>query len=261
LEIKMGSTVFKTGLWWRVLVLCLPCWASQAETLVLQGDEDYPPISYLRDGKVAGVLPAILRLAEPLTGDTYILQVGPWNRVYALGLRGEAGVYQLSFNQERAALFDYSKPYYNDDIQIVTLKERSFPFRSLQDLRGKRIGGVSGASYGQEVDHAIAQGLFTVDRDVGQVGRLRKLLAGRLDAAFIGNGPAGVEQLFARSAVLRNQRDRFAILPVPVVRDSLYVAFAKSMQQRAALDRFDAAIAQLQKSGELARIVASEIRR
>jgi ABC-type amino acid transport substrate-binding protein len=39
------------------------------------------------------------------------------------------------------------------------------------------------------------------------------------------------------------------------------VAFAKSMQQRAALDRFDAAIAQLQKSGELARIVASEIRR
>jgi polar amino acid transport system substrate-binding protein len=258
----MRSANFKTlVLFLRVLALCLPGWAAKAETLVLQGDEDYPPISYLRDGKVAGVLPAILRRVEPLTGDRYVLQAGPWSRVYALGLRGEGGIYQLSFNQERAALFDYSKPYFSDDIQIVTLKERSFPFQGLQDLQGKRIGGISGASYGQEVDQAIAQGLFTVDRDVGQVGRLRKLLAGRLDAAFIGNGHAGVERLFASSEVLRSQRDRFVILPVPVARDPLHLAFAKSMHQRPALDRFDAAIAQLQKSGELARIVGNEARR
>jgi hypothetical protein len=57
----MRYAVFKTGLWWRALALWLPCWASQAETLVLQGDEDYPPISYLGGGKVAGVLPAFSR--------------------------------------------------------------------------------------------------------------------------------------------------------------------------------------------------------
>lgn len=253
---------FKTWvLWCRMLVVCLPSWAAQAENLVLLGDEDYAPISYVRDGKAAGVLPAILRQVEPLTGDHYTLQVGPWKRIYTLGLRGEGGIIELSFNQERAALFDYSKPYYNDDIQIVTLNDHSFPFQSLQDLKGKRIGGVTGASYGQEVDQAIAQGLFTVDRDVGQVGRMRKLLAGRLDAAFIGNGHAGIEQLFAGNSVLRDQRDRFVVLPVPLARDPLHLAFAKSMHQRAALDRFDAAIAQLQKSGELARIVASEASR
>jgi polar amino acid transport system substrate-binding protein len=253
---------FKNWMWWcRAIALCLPCWAAQAETLLMNGDEDYAPISYLRDGKVAGVLPAILRQVEPLTGDRYIVQLGPWKRVYALGLRGEGGIFQLSFNQERSALFDYSKPYFSDDIQIVTLKDKTFPFRNLQDLQGKRIGGVSGASYGQEVDQAIAQGLFTVDRDVGQVGRLRKLLAGRLDAAFIGNGNAGIEQLFASNEALRSQRDRFVVLPVPLVRDPLHMAFAKSANQRAALDRFDAAIAQLQKSGELARIIAREAKR
>jgi polar amino acid transport system substrate-binding protein len=251
----------KWRFWWRALALFLPVWAAQAETLALQGDEDYAPISYLRDGKVAGVLPAILRKVEPLTGDRYTLELGPWKRVYALGLRGECGIFQLSFNQERSALFDYSRPYYSDDIQIVTLKDRSFPFGTLQDLKGKRIGGVSGASYGQEVDQAIADGLFTVDRDVGQVGRLRKLLAGRLDAAFIGNGPAGVEKLFASNEVLRSQRDRFVILPVPLARDPLHLAFAKSMNKRAAIERFDAAILQLQKTGELARIVATEAAR
>jgi polar amino acid transport system substrate-binding protein len=243
------------------LVSCLLCGAVQAESLVLMGDGTYPPISYLRDGKVVGVLPAILRGVEKLTGDQYVLQVGPWQRAYALGVRGEVGNYQLSFTQERAALFDYSKPYFNDDIQIVTLKDHSFPFTTVQDLKGKLIGGVSGASYGQEVDQAIAQGLFKVDRDVGQVGRLRKLLAGRLDAAFIGNGHAGVELLFASNGELRSQRDRFVILPVPVARDPLHLAFAKSMNKRAALDRFDAAIVQLQKSGELARIVIRETHR
>ena len=74
-----------------------------------------------------------------------------------MALRSETGIYQLLFNQERAAVFDYSKPYFSDAIQIVTLKEHTFPFSTLQDLQGKRMGGISWASYGQKVDQPIAQ--------------------------------------------------------------------------------------------------------
>ena len=231
-----------------------------AETLTILGDDAYPPIVHLKAGKPAGVLPAILARAEKMTGDRYEIRLSPWKRAYDLAQRGEGGLIGVSYTKERAAFFDYSRPLYDDNILIVTLKGRSFPYSKLSDLKGKVIGGVNGASYGEEVDEAIAKGLFTVERDVSQAGRLRKLLADRLDAAFIGNGQAGFDNIVGSSEELRANRDRFTILPVALTKDPLHLAFAKSMGKRAALDRFDAALEQLQKSGELKRILAYEAR-
>jgi polar amino acid transport system substrate-binding protein len=160
----------------------------------------------------------------------------------------------VSFNQERAKSFDFSKPIYDDDIQIVTLKTHTFAFNTLADLKGKVIGGVLGASYGDEVDKAITSGLFTVDRDVGQAGRLRKLLAHRLDAAFIGNGTAGLDGVINTVEELRTQRDKFLVLAKPLTRDPQHLAFAKSMNKQAALARFDAALEKMRKTGQLKRL-------
>jgi polar amino acid transport system substrate-binding protein len=244
-----------------VVALLLVCTGGllQAETLVVFGDDSYFPVVHLKDGKPAGVLPAILARAQALTGDTYVLKLSPWKRAYELAVRAEGGVLGVSFNQERAKSFDFSKSIFDDDIQIVTLQSRTFAFTKLDDLKGKVIGGVLGASYGEAVDHAIAEGLFTVERDVGQSGRLRKLLAGRLDAAFIGNGNAGFAGVVDSVAELRTRRSEFAILPKPLTRDPLHLAFAKSMNKRAALTRFDAALEKLKKSGELKTTIAAAI--
>lgn len=244
----------------RTLALFLIGWGAlcpvRAETLVVLGDDAYAPVVYAQEGKSAGILVRILQMASPLTGDTYEIRLSPWKRAYELASRGEGGVVGISFTQERAKLFDFSKPVYDDDIQIVTLKERTFPYARLDDLKGKVVGGVNGASYGDEVDKAIAAGLFVVDRDVGQAGRLRKLLAGRLDAALVGNGNAGFEGAVNSVPELKANRARFVILPTPLTRDALHLAFAKSMHRRAALDRFDAAIDKLRKSGELRKAMA-----
>lgn len=229
--------------------------ASQAETLVVLGDHAYAPVIHSQNGKPAGLLPAILAHASALTGDHYDLRLSPWKRAYELAARGEGGVVGVSLNQERARSFDFSRPLYDDDIQIVTLKGKTFPYAKLEDLKGKTIGGINGASYGDDVDKAIASGLFTVDRDVGQAGRLRKLLAGRLDAAFIGNGQAGFDSVVASEEELRNNRAQFVVLSTPLTRDPLHLAFPKSMHKRAALDRFDAALEKLRQSGELKRLV------
>lgn len=242
----------------RKTVWLLALWAalgtSQAETLVVLGDHAYAPVIYSQNGQPTGLLPAILARASALTGDHYDLRLSPWKRAYELAARGEGGVVGVSFNQERARIFDFSKPVYDDDIQIITLKTKTFPFAKLEDLRGKTIGGINGASYGDDVDKAIASGLFVVDRDVGQAGRLRKLLAGRLDAAFIGNGLAGFDGVVSGEEELRNNRAQFAVLPTPLTRDPLYLAFPKSMHKREALDRFDAALEKLRHSGELKRL-------
>lgn len=193
---------------------------------------------------------------ETLTGDKYDLRLTPWKRAYELALRGEGGITNISFNEERQRIFDFSRPIYDDDIQIVTLRERTFPYATLSDLKGKVIGGLNGAAYGAEVDKAIAAGLFTMERDISQVGRLRKLLAGRQDAAFVGNGHVGFKLIIDSNEELKAQREKFVVLPVPLARDPLHLAFAKSMNKRAVLDRFDAALEIIRKSGELKNIIA-----
>ena len=78
---------------------------------------------------------------------------------------------------------------------------------------------------------------------------------GRLDAAFIGNGAAGLETAINSDPELRANRARFVTLPKPLAKDPLHLAFSKSMDKSAAVARFDAAIDKMRKSGELAQLL------
>lgn len=228
-----------------VLALALP---AAAETLLIFGDDAYAPVLFQRPGGMPdGALAQTLRRAERLTGDRYELQLMPWKRAYELARRGDGGLIGVSHTQERAAIFDYSKPMYDDDIRIVVVKGREFAFSELNDLKGKLLGGVRGASYGETVDKAIASGLLKVDRDIGQVSRLRKVLAGRLDAALIGNGQAGLEAVIESHPELQENRDKFVVLDKPLARDPLYLAFPKQLGKSEALARFNEALDKLRK--------------
>jgi len=232
--------------------LVLLCWAvlaapAAAETLVVFGDDAYAPVIYSKQGQPDGALVRLLRRAESLTGDRYELRLVPWKRAYELARRGEGGLIGVSYTQERSVIFDYSKSVYDDDIRIVTLKGSQFAFSDLSDLKGKQLGGVRGASYGETVDQAIAAGLVHVDRDIGQVSRLRKVLAGRLDAALVGNGPAGLDAVIDSHPELQANRDKFVVLDIPLARDPLYLAFPKEMGKTAALRRFNEALDKLRK--------------
>lgn len=213
--------------------------AQAVRSLVIFGDDSYPPVIHLAQGRPRGFLVEVLERVEPRLQVHFDVQLMPWKRAYVLALRGQGGLIGVSRNQEREGLLDFSRPIYNDDIRVVVLKGHGFQFRELADLRGRRVGGVSGASYGEHVDVAIRDGLFTVDRDIGQVSRLRKLLAGRLDAAFIGNGERGFEWQLSSHPELEEQRDKFELLPVPLARDPLHLAFPKVLQQRDFLAQFD----------------------
>lgn len=246
--------------WFRSLVLALAlaaCGGSglRAETLVVYGDDNYLPVIHLdAAGKPAGVLVDILRKVSARNGDTYDIQLFPWKRAYELARRGGGAVVGVSLTAERSDLFDFSDPIYNDDIQIIVRSGHVFPFETISDLRGKTLGGVIGASYGDLVDNAIQDGLFKVDRDVGQAGRLRKLLLGRIDGAIIGNGLAGFEAVLQSEPELLAQRNQLVILKTPLARDPLYLAVAKSMNQRDVIERFNKALRELQRSGALPKL-------
>lgn len=225
------------------LSLCLPVSAMiQAETLIF-GDENYPPVIYLdTDGQPAGLLAEVLGHFAALSGEPVNLRLYPWKRAYASALSAQGGVIGLSKTDERLALFDYSAPIYDDNINVVVLKGREFAFASLEDLAGRKIGVQLGASYGSQVDAAIAAGQIVVETDQTHVARMRKLLHGRVDAAFLGNGKLGLQTLLKSDPELAAHQDRFVILERPLVHDSLYLGFAKSMNKRAFLAEFNRAL-------------------
>ena len=229
---------------------------AHSETLVVYGDDTYQPVISRLNGMPVGVLVDILRKVSERSGDTYDIQLFPWKRAYELASMGKGALIGISKTTERQEVFDFSDPIYSDDIQIVVLKGREFPFAQLGDLQGKTMGGVLGASYGEVVDKAIQEGLFKMDRDIGQSGRLNKLLAHRMDGALIGNGRAGFEAVLASDPLLMAQRHQFVVLKTPLTRDTLYLAAAKSMKNKAAIERFNKALRELQKNGILKRIAS-----
>ena len=115
-----------------------------------------------------------------------------------------------------------------------------------------------GGIYGDEVDKTIADGVFVVDRDPNQVSRMRKLLAGRMDAALVGNGTAGLQLLIASDPEVSARHDMFVALPKPVARDPLYLAFAKTMNMKPALDRFNKALAAFKKTAEYKKMLSTK---
>jgi polar amino acid transport system substrate-binding protein len=252
--IKAPAARFVAFKAWAVslaLAWCIPVWA---EELIVYGDDNYAPVIHVRAGKPAGALVDLLRKVSERTGDTYTVQLFPWKRAFETAREGRGALIGVSLNAERATVFDFSDPVYNDDIQIVTRKGHEFAFEQLTDLKGKVLGGVLGASYGEQVDAAIRDGVFKVDRDVSQVNRLNKLLAGRMDAALIGNGIEGFESVLQADPQLAAKRGQFSILAKPLTRDPLYLAIPKSMGKKPVLDRFNKAVRELQKSGALRRV-------
>ncbi|HLD67600.1 MAG TPA: transporter substrate-binding domain-containing protein [Pseudomonas sp.] len=227
----------------------------RAEALKIFGDENYSEVIYLApQGQARGLLPELLTYYAKASGTPIEVQLSPWKLAYSSALAGRGGVIGLSRNREREALFDYSEPVYYDDIGIVVLQGREFAFDELEDLRGKKIGAQLGASFGAEVDQAIDEGVITLERDQRHVARLKKLLHGRIDAAFIGNGRDGLNWLITSDEQLQTQRHRFVLLPRPLTRDPLYLGFAKAMGKRALLDEFNRVLREGRSRGELPRL-------
>ncbi|MDR7151330.1 ABC-type amino acid transport substrate-binding protein [Hydrogenophaga palleronii] len=231
-----------------------------ADDIVVYGDDAYAPVSYLDGGKPAGVFPAIFNRLSRDTGDRYEFVLLPWNRALRESRLGGGGIGNFSWNEERDKLYDFSEPIYSDDIQLVVLKGKEFAFAGVQDLKGKTAGGALGASYGEEIDRAIADGVFSVDRDDNQRFRMRKLLAGRIDVAIVGNGTAGFELLFALDPKLKAMRNEFVVLPHPLTRDPLHVAFAKSMNMKPALERLNRALSAFKQTAEYQEMVKGEVK-
>jgi ABC-type amino acid transport substrate-binding protein len=249
----------------RLLIgLLIAAWfgMASAEQVLLTGNEARAPKMFKRgDGSAHGVLVEVMRYVGQETGLNFVYVLYPWARAYATAQDGETGIIGISRTREREAIFDFSEePVFVDDLVLVVKAGNEFPFRTPEDLKGRRIGVCNNCSYGETYERAVKDKLFEPVPGNRISGQLTMLLNGRLDAVLVPVGRAGLEEALRDDSAhvnLLQERHKFAILPRPFTRDPNYVAFAKSMNKRDLLRRIDQALKKGYDSGAIpARIDA-----
>ena len=239
-----------------VTVLSLMCACSSlGDPIVIFGNDEKPPKNYLENDQPIGILIEIMQYADQRLPQSFEYRLYPWNRAYRNTLEAKGGLIGLSMNNDRLKIFDYSEVMYYEELLLVVLKGNEFPYADIDDLSGKRVGYLRGASYGEDFEESRKNKVFQIDEDSSQRQRLLKLLHGRIEVAIIGPGKFALDRAIEGDIRLQRARNQFVILPEPLKRDPNYLGFAKSMDMKGFLNQFNAVLQEGYDSGELQRII------
>jgi polar amino acid transport system substrate-binding protein len=219
-----------------------------SEVVTVFTDNVYAPISYMSPEGPKGVLVDIFKKVGDKNGETYKIVPVPWKRAITNSEAGLGGITCISWTSERDKKYLFSKPIFNDDVQLIVIKGKEFKFNSISDLRGKRIGGLAGASYGEEVDKAMAENGVKIDTDSDQIARLKRLAAGYIDIALIGNGDHGLKTILESDPELHKNSNLYIPIRPPLVKDKLYFAYIKTdPKAKSIIDTFNKGLSEINK--------------
>lgn len=215
----------------------------QRGTLKVALEGTYPPFNYKEGGKLAGFEVELAEALAQKLGVKAEFSTSEWSAILA-GL--QAGKYDVVMNQvgitdKRKASFDFSEPYTVSSPQLIIRKDEKRDFKTLADLKGKKLGLGQGTNYG---DIAKSVGGIDVKTYPGSSEYLQDLALGRIDAALN-------DSLLIPYIVKKTKLPLKAGAPLGELEKS-GVAFVKGNPRfKAALDK---ALADLQADGSFARL-------
>lgn len=236
------------------LLLCSPA-SSSAETIrVAFATGEWPPFTSETlpgYGSAAVLVSAISRVA----GIEPVFQFYPWKRAELKVLKGEVfAAFPYAISSEREALFGFSETlfyglnvlmYHSDNPHV----SGSFKYQSPADLHGYRVGGISGSFLSAALDQAGIEFEATTSLDQS----IHKLVAGRIDFCID-------DKVVLTDAIQRlypNEAENFRFLPKPFGEKKPTALLISRTYPGAGqiLERFNAALGVLKKSGEYDRII------
>lgn len=220
--------------------------------IVIAVDSGNAPFMYEKDGQAAGLYPDLLQEAFKRMGTTVSIKAYPWKRALALSERGEVGVGGIYKNDARLKIYDYSAPLFSEKILIYVKKGNGFEYKSVDDLKGKTIGVLSGWSYGDAFDQAKTQGSFKVEEVTNDNVNFEKLTLGRVDAVL------AIELTAQQIISAKNYDGQVEALSTPLTISDTYLVFAKSAQQTALLEKFNSVLKAMQEDGTYDSLVKNQ---
>lgn len=155
----------------------------QRGTLRVALEGTYPPFNYKENGQLAGFEVELANALAQKMGVKAEFSTSEWSAILA-GL--QAGKYDVVINQvgitdKRKETFDFSEPYTVSSPQLIIRKDEKRDFKSLADLKGKKLGLGQGTNFGEI---AKAVGGIEIKTYPGSSEYLQDLALGRIDAAL-----------------------------------------------------------------------------
>lgn len=156
----------------------------QRGTLKVALEGTYPPFNYReKNGELAGYDVDVARLVAGKLGVKAEFVSSEWASILA-GLAAnkyDVIISQVGINPRREQAFDFSRPYIYSMPQLIVRNHDSGAYRSLADLKGKKLGVGQGSVYEQQ---AKAVPGIEVRSYAAAPDTMADLAAGRIDAAL-----------------------------------------------------------------------------
>ncbi len=224
-------------------------WASLSHAddnkIVVANGEWFPYIS--QELKHYGVFSHIITEAFALEGVTVEFKWVPWKRALE---KTYAGVYDATsswiWTEERAKYLEFSDIIMESKKVFFHLKETSFDWETIEDLKGLRIGGVIGYTYGTEFDKAAESGRINVEFVAKDIQNFDKLLKDRIDIypQELEIGYSYINRYGADTAA------RFTHHPKVIILTRNPLNFSKKVpKNKQLLEKFNRGLKQLKDSG------------
>jgi polar amino acid transport system substrate-binding protein len=240
--------------------------AHATEKVVLHGDDNYPPYSYIEHGRFTGIDVDILRQAAAKLRPTYdvTLTPTPWKRGLALLENGTAfGLFPPGRKHERAYIDQYSAVILRESVVVFCNRALMHTARTNfpADYAGLTIGINAGFLLSDRLMQAANRGIVRLEPAKGNDANLKKMAMHRIDcyasdrvAALFSAKNLGV-QLPSDERVLR--------VAAVLSEEATYVGFSARNNppfKADFIEKLNAALAEMKAKGEIDRIIDRYLR-
>lgn len=225
--------------------------------LVLSADPAYPPLHWYNGKTLQG---ASIEIAKRVLSDLKIpyeiRYLGPFPRVIAAAERGDIDmIASLKRIPEREVFLLYPQTAaFSSPVSVFTARERPIKFRDRNDLIGKKGGKTRGNLFGSDLDDFIKSHLTVEEANLPE-NSFNKLALGRIDYFLTG--------YYTGMAILLKRGDEASFIAnAPfLVETPNYLVLAKNGHCADQLERIEAELAMLRKSGALDDLVRKSVQR
>lgn len=227
--------MFRSRLAQAILPL-LTATATQAVTLTSLDWPPYTGATLPGQGKTSEVVKAAFTAA----GETLTIKFLPWQRAVDEAKANPEVVGYFPEYQDPQSPCLFSDPIGHGPLGFAQQQANPVTWQSLDDLKGKKIGVVTGYVNTADFDSRVASKALSVDATTSDAQNLLKLGNGRLDLAVIDKNVMGF--LLQSDPKLQGLADKLGFNDRLLEDKTLHVCFTDTPQGREALARFNQAL-------------------